>query len=104
MRKPGAISFVFIMLMTGIQLLHGQSLPEPDGRRLRDIIADKYPEGNLIIGGTTGEWAFGTATGNLMDREFSYVTPENDFKQPGIHGNNSDVWAWNKFCRSNHKA
>jgi len=68
--------------------------PEPDGRRLRVIVADKYPDNSIIIGGTTGSWAFGTETAFIMDREFSYVTPENDFKQSTIHPDNSDNWFW----------
>jgi endo-1,4-beta-xylanase len=66
--------------------------PEPSGRRLREIVNDKYPGGSIIIGGTTGSWAFGTSTGLIMDREFNYVTPENDFKQWNIH---SDPNSWN---------
>jgi GH35 family endo-1,4-beta-xylanase len=68
----------------------------PDGRRLREIVADKFSDGNLLIGGTSGEWAFGTATGEIMNREFSYVTPENDFKQPQIHPDNTNNWSWSR--------
>jgi endo-1,4-beta-xylanase len=38
---------------------------------------------------------FGTDTGFILDREFGYVTPENDFKQPQIHPDNS-TWTWTK--------
>ncbi len=71
-----------------------QNPPIPDGRRLREIVDDKYSDGSIIIGGTTGAWAFGTNTGILLDREFSYVTPENDFKQWNIHPDNSSYWNW----------
>ena len=67
--------------------------PIPSGRRLRQIAAEKFPDGQLIIGGTTGSWAFGRPTGRIMDREFSYVTPENDFKQAIIHPD-PDTWNW----------
>ncbi len=70
------------------------SVAEPHGRRLKDIVAEKYPEGNLLIGATTGAWALGQATGIIMDKEFSYVTPENDFKQRIIHPDNSETWNW----------
>jgi len=70
-----------------------QTHEEPSGRRLCDIVADKYADGSIIIGGTTGAWAFGTNTGLIMDREFSYVTPENDFKQWNIHPD-PDTWNW----------
>lgn len=67
--------------------------PEPSGRRLRTIMTDKYADGRIIVGGTTGAWAFGTKTGYIMDREFNYVTPENDFKQWNIHPD-PDTWNW----------
>ncbi len=70
--------------------------PAPSGRRLRIIIEEKYSDNSIIIGGTTGEWAFGKNTGLIMDREFNYVTPENDFKQWNIHPNNEDDWNWKK--------
>lgn len=67
----------------------------PEGRRIREIIADKYPSNQLLVGGTTGEWAFGEPNGEVMDREFSYVTPENDFKQSTIRSN-INAWNWSK--------
>ncbi len=70
------------------------SAPEPAGRRLRAIVADKYADGSIIIGATTGSWAFEFPTGKILDREFSYVTPENDFKQDSIHPDNSSAWHW----------
>lgn len=74
--------------------LQAQTPPQPSGRRLRIIVEDKYSDNNIIIGCTTGSWAFGTNTGLVMDREFNYVTPENDFKQWNIHRNNSSYWNW----------
>ena len=69
--------------------------PEPSGRRLRDIVDDEYPDNSIIIGGTTGAWAFGTSTGLIMDQEFNYVTPENDFKQWCIHSSPTS-WNWSQ--------
>jgi endo-1,4-beta-xylanase len=69
-----------------------EAQPVPTGRRLREIVADKYGD-SIIIGATTGAWLFGTNTSNIMDREFNYVTPENDFKQMSIHPDNS-FWNW----------
>ncbi len=86
--------FIFILLSFDSFYMHAQTPPIPNGRRLRDIIEDKYPNGNLLVGGTTGRWAFGRPTGIIMDREFSYVTPENDFKQWQIHPDNSNTWNW----------
>jgi len=89
MSKLKTACFIIVLMTSGSNLLQGQDSSIPDGRRLREIVADKYSDGNLIIGGTTGQWAFGTFTGIIMDREFSYVTSENDFKQPTIHKDNS---------------
>lgn len=87
-----------ILLLISLFLLCSESLKaqvpaEPSGRRLRTIVEDKFPDQSMIIGGTTGSWAFGTNTGLIMDREFNYVTPENDFKQWNIHPD-PDTWNW----------
>jgi len=74
-------------------LLVGAQLPVPDGKRLKDIVAEKYPEGNVYIGGTTGWSKLKRGSGIVLDREFSYVTPENDFKQHYIHPS-PDKWNW----------
>lgn len=86
-------SILFLLLLLVSDFSFGQ-IPVPNGRRLRDIMADKYTDGNLLIGATTGAWAFNYATGQIMDREFDYVTPENDFKQHQIHPDNTS-WSWN---------
>ena len=57
------------------------SIPIPTGDRLRDIVERNYPDGNVMIGATTSAALFDSGTGRVMDREFSYVTPPNDFKQ-----------------------
>lgn len=87
-----------LFLLVIIQLNHLCNLPaqtvnQPSGRRLRDIVDGRDSDNSIIIGGTTGTWAFGTATGWIMDREFSYVTPENDFKQWNIHPD-PNRWNW----------
>lgn len=69
--------------------------PELSDRTLREIVDDKYSDGTIIIGGTTGSWAFGTNTGLIMDREFNYVTPEDDFKQTIIHPDPTS-WNWDR--------
>jgi GH35 family endo-1,4-beta-xylanase len=85
---------VLFVPLQGFQcFIQGQSLPVPDGRRLRDIVDDKYPDGKLLVGATTGSWGFNKPIGEIMDREFSYVTPENDFKH-AIVRKNPDGWNW----------
>jgi GH35 family endo-1,4-beta-xylanase len=95
MKKITAIALVTVVL--GISSIPVSAedgrLPMPSGRRLREIVADKFPDGRVIIGGTTGSWSFGRPTGAVMDREFGYVTPENDFKQSVVHPD-PDTWHW----------
>jgi len=69
--------------------------PMPTGPRLRQIVAENYPNGNVLIGATTGSWSFGGDQAVLMDREFSYVTPENDFKQSVVHPTPTK-WNWSR--------
>lgn len=76
-------------------IMEVQALPVPDGRRLKDIVADKFPGGNVWIGCA----AHGASILSnekviaILDREFSYVTPANDFKQSYIHPN-PETWNW----------
>jgi endo-1,4-beta-xylanase len=86
-------TIIILLVFCFVYSLNIQAQPVPTGRRLREIVADKYVD-SILIGGTTGTWAFGSSTGNIMDREFSYVTPENDFKQWAIHPDNSSSWNW----------
>jgi GH35 family endo-1,4-beta-xylanase len=64
----------------------------PEGRRLRIIMEDRFADESIIFGMTCGLWAFDTPYGVVVDREFNYVTPENDFKQSTIHPDNIE---WN---------
>jgi hypothetical protein len=68
-------------------------VPVPQGRRLREIVADLYPNGNLFIGGTTSGELLNTGAGQILQREFSYITPANDFKQTKIHPE-PNKWDW----------
>jgi len=71
------------------------TVPLPKGRRLRDIVAEKFPDGNVFVGATTG-WAKLQRKPQIpvvLEREFSYVTPENDFKQSTAHPE-PGKWNW----------
>lgn len=63
----------------------------PKGERLRTIVSEGYD--NLLIGGTIDAWTFDSVTGKILDNEFAYVTPENDFKHRIIR-NDSTNWDW----------
>lgn len=79
----------------------------PDGRRLKDIVADKYKPGTLYIGAAIAGWHITNRDidAELLDREFSYVTPENDFKQsvllpaPNATGKWDTVKLWLNHAR-----
>lgn len=86
---------VLLVCMGAGEKVAAQALPVPEGRRLREIVRAKYPEGNLLVGATTGSWGFTNPIGEIMDREYSYVTPENDFKQAVIR-NDPDSWNWSR--------
>ncbi len=90
MFKRVMIVLLFFVFIFSIRV---QAQPVPEGRRLREIVEDRYVDGSIIIGGTTGAWLLNSNTGYILDREFSYVTPENDFKQMNIHPDNSS-WNW----------
>jgi endo-1,4-beta-xylanase len=74
-------------------LAHSAEPPLPTGSRLRMIVADKYPDENVTIGGTTGWEKRTQGSGAIIDREFSYVTPENDYKQSTVHPE-PGKWNW----------
>ena len=56
-------------------------------------IGEDLEASNMYIGGTTGWKKREKGTGDIIDREFSYVTPENDFKQATAHPK-PGVWNW----------
>ena len=91
--KKKILSLVVFFCLAGFCNVSAQFTPEPSGRRLREIVEDIYTDNNVMIGGTTGTWAFDTNTGLILDEEFNYVTPENDFKQWNIHPD-PNTWNW----------
>lgn len=95
MRRVKLALGFFVISIVASPNLTAQALPIPDGRRLREIVEENFPEGNLLIGATTGSWGFTNPIGEIMDREFSYVTPENDFKQQVIR-NDPNGWNWSR--------
>ena len=85
--------------------------PVPNGRRLKEIVADKYPEGNVWIGcAITGSArAKGGVEEQILRREFSYVTPENEFKHSAIQASPGKLdWSgadqWLDYARKQGQA
>lgn len=75
---------------------------------IREMVENCYPEGNLIVGSACHEHYLGTPTEDILDTEFAYVTPANDFKQSYIHPE-PGKWEWAKsdtwvnHCRENNQ-
>ena len=108
-KKLSTILGLALLLTLIIPHAFSSELPLLEGRRLRPMVIDKYPAGNVYIGGTTGGRKRPAGSGLIMDREPSYVTPENDFKQSRIHPR-PDVWnwkeadAWVEYCQKQQQA
>lgn len=89
----------FILMVAGSlcsePVLYGQSqhVPVPKGESLKSWVERLEPKGNVYLGGTTGWRKLGRGSGEVLDREFNYVTPENDFKQQVINPR-PGVWKW----------
>lgn len=65
----------------------------PSGERLRDIVETNFPGNNVYIGATTSFKASSGPLGEILAREFSYITPANDFKQTQVHPE-PGIWNW----------
>ena len=89
----GKMAGTYIFDNVSFQSHENITVPVPDGRRLREIVADKYPHHNVYIGGASQSRYWGTASEVILQREFSYITPANDFKQTSIHPE-PGVWKW----------
>lgn len=59
---------------------------------IREIVAKHYPQ-NFYIGIANHAKLIGQLSTEIADREFSYITPANDFKQSYIHPV-FDRWRW----------
>jgi len=90
MRMLGSIFILVLSLAGGVM---ASESPVPEGRRLREIVVERFPRGNVLIGGTTGWKKRPQGSGAIIDREFSYVTPENDYKQSAVHPG-PGKWKW----------
>lgn len=67
---------------------------EPAGRRLKQILPPDGPI-PLLIGGTINAPHLGTESEVILNREFAFLTPGNEFKQSQIHPE-PGKWRWGK--------
>ena len=81
-------------------------LPSEEVPPIRELVEQCYPENNLVVGAACHAHYLGTQTEEILNREFSYVTPANDFKQSYIHPE-PGKWNWERsdkwvnHCREN---
>ncbi len=80
-KKTGEYIFDDVLLTTS----EPDTIPIPDGRRLREIVESDFPNENFYVGGATQSNYWGTPSEEILYREFNYTTPANDFKQTYIH-------------------
>lgn len=81
---------------------------EKQEQTIREIVDEVFPNGNVYIGSACHHNLMETKSGEILKREFSYVTPANDFKQSYIHpepGNYQYEKAddWIQFCKNNNQ-
>lgn len=60
---------------------------------IREIVEKYYKNKPFYVGSAGHASAIGKTSGDILDKEFSYVTPSNDFKLTIIHPN-PKVWQW----------
>lgn len=75
---------------------------------IREIVTKYYKDKNFYIGSAAHQQQFGQISTEILDREFGYVTPSNDFKQTYIHPTFSS-WRWERsdswiqHCKENNQ-
>lgn len=102
----------FILAIT----CNGCSAEEPEtpaiqpenNKSIRELVAEIFPAQNVFIGSASHHFLLETTSAVILDREFSYVTPANDFKQSYIHPQpgkyqfeRSDDWV--QHCKANNQ-
>ncbi|NGP78098.1 endo-1,4-beta-xylanase [Balneolaceae bacterium YR4-1] len=66
-----------------------------DEEGLRDIVEKRYSQDNFIFGMAAHERRIGTQSEEILNKEFGYVTPSNDFKLTVIHPKPGE-WDWSR--------
>lgn len=95
------ITLISMALITLQGRARSQSIDNADsifnkGRRIREILSDKYPADSVFIGATLGYRQLGGEVEEVFLREFSYCTPENAAKQRVVHPE-AGIWNWQRI-------
>lgn len=107
---------VMAMAVTVISACAGSRMEEITGRRdlppdsgnlsIKEILSLYYKDKPLYIGVANHYKLIGQLSEEIMKREFTYVTPSNDFKQSEIHPD-PNKWRWERsdgwirYCNEN---
>jgi len=99
-KQKDSVEFMNRILLCLLTLLPAHRLlAEPSSssisRPFREIIEEKYSGSEFYIGASLNHSELGGKQEALVAREFSYVTPGLDFKQPWIMPE-PNVWTWKK--------
>lgn len=86
------IYFVLVLFSIFTASINAQ---EPDTTSIKLILENYYPSCNLYVGSACHERYLNTQTEEILNTEFNYVTPANEFKQSYIHSE-PDKWQWTK--------
>lgn len=96
--KKSTVTFFWLLIILVVPFSGNsqeQVPPLPSGPRIREILKDKFPNKDFLIGATIGFNHFSSVAGPIINREYSYVTPENDFKHSTIRRDASS-WNWTR--------
>lgn len=83
---------IFVLVFCCV-LVVGNGYCDDTGPTLRQLVETNFPDGNVFIGATSGYADIDTVEGQLLREQFSYITPDNDFKQTRVHPS-PGVWNW----------
>ena len=86
---------LLLMMYSISTILNVAQSQNVSGRSLRVIVQEKYPNGNVFVGCAAHSTLKkpNPELTNILNREFNYVTPANDFKQITIHPE-PNTWNW----------
>ncbi|MBG7631364.1 MAG: sulfatase-like hydrolase/transferase, partial [Bacteroidetes bacterium] len=62
---------------------------------IKEIVKDKFPSNNVMIGATIGKTQFNTEVEKLFLKDFNYATSRNFAKQSRVHPEPT-IWDWEK--------
>ncbi|MBF0197434.1 MAG: endo-1,4-beta-xylanase [Planctomycetes bacterium] len=83
---------VLILILLTSPLFANTSSPSK-AKPIREIVKKQYPKESLYIGATSNFSKTKGIEGRILLQEFSYITPDNDFKQSYIHPM-PGTWKW----------